>query len=238
MEVKNYTAGEHCVISDSAVIGKGTVIGSFVTIYENSVIGENVRIDDGAIIGKSPMKSLMSATTAVHELSPAEIADGAMIGAYAVIYKSAKIGANCLVADLATVREDVTIGEKTVIGRNATIENKTTVGSFTKIQTNAYITAFSSVGSHCFVAPGVVTSNDNYAGRDKERLDKFKGVTLEDGARIGAGATILPGIKILRDGFVAAGAVVTKDVPQKMIVAGNPARILKEVPYGQLLENN
>ena len=58
------------------------------------------------------------------------------------------------------------------------------------------------------------------------------------GSRIGVNATILPGKVIDKDGTVAAGAVVTKDVPAKTIVAGNPAKLFSEVPEPQLMENN
>jgi serine O-acetyltransferase len=121
--------------------------------------------------------------------------------------------------------------------KRTTVENFCKVGSNCKIQTNVYITAYSEIEDDVFIAPCVVTSNDNYAARSKERFNHFKGVTVKKGGRIGAGAVILPGKVINEDGFVAAGSVVTKDVPSKTIVAGNPAKELKEVPEDQLLKN-
>ena len=93
------------------------------------------------------------------------------------------------------------------------------------------------VGDDCFIGPCVVTSNDNYVGRTKARFAAFRGVTVLNGGRIGAGAVILPGKTIGEDGLVAAGSVVTHDVPPKRIVAGNPARVLRAVAPEQLLEN-
>ena len=87
------------------------------------------------------------------------------------------------------------------------------------------------------MAPCVATSNDNFVGRTKERFDNFKGVIIQKGARIGVNATILPGKTIEEDSLVAAGALVTKDVPSKKIVAGMPAKEIRDVPEEQLLEN-
>jgi UDP-2-acetamido-3-amino-2,3-dideoxy-glucuronate N-acetyltransferase len=88
-----------------------------------------------------------------------------------------------------------------------------------------------------FIAPGVVTSNDNFAARSKERYKHFKGVTIKKGGRVGAQATILPGKVINEEAFIAAGSVVTKDVGARQIVVGSPAKFLKDVPEDQLLEN-
>lgn len=142
-----------------------------------------------------------------------------------------------LIADLAVIREDVTIGNRTIIGKGATIENFCKVGSNCKIQTNVYLTAYSEIEDYVFMAPCVVTSNDNYAARSKERFNHFKGVTIKKGGRIGAGAVVLPGKVINEDGFAAAGSVVTKDVENATIVVGSPAKKFKDVPEDQLLKN-
>ncbi len=119
-----------------------------------------------------------------------------------------------------------------------TIENYCKIGSRNKFETNSYITAYSEIGNYCFVAPCVATSNDNYMARDKERFKHFKGITMQDGARIGVNATILPGKTIAADAMVAAAAVVSRDVPAGTIVLGSPARAWGEVPETQLLKNN
>ena len=89
----------------------------------------------------------------------------------------------------------------------------------------------------CFVAPEVSFTNDNFLGRTKERFKFHKGVTLKRGARVGANATVLPGRCVGSDALVAAGSVVTHDVPERRIVCGVPARELRDVPADQLLEN-
>ncbi|WP_408955110.1 DapH/DapD/GlmU-related protein [Natroniella sp. ANB-PHB2] len=234
---ENVTVGDFTVIQDGVEIGDNVIIGNNVVIHQGSKIGSNIRIDDNTVIGKQPMKAVTSAVSDDKLQPPCEISDGCLIGANTVIYAGCKIGEKCLVADQASIRENVEIGDKTIIGRAVAVENHCSIGSYCKLETNVYITAYSEVEDHCFIAPGVTTSNDNFAGRSEERYDHFKGVTVKEGGRIGAGATILPGKVIEEDGFVAAGSVVTKDVESKKIVAGTPAKEFGNVPEDQLLEN-
>jgi UDP-2-acetamido-3-amino-2,3-dideoxy-glucuronate N-acetyltransferase len=233
----NVSWGKFVVIEDDVIIGDNCVIGHNVVIHKGTVIGDNVRIDDNTVIGKKPMRAVNSIFKDDKELPPAKIGDGCLIGAGVIIYCGCEIGENTLVADLSTIRENVTIGSKTIIGRGVAVENFCKVGSNCKLETNVYLTAYSEVEDYVFIAPGVVTSNDNFAARSKERYKHFKGVTIKKGGRVGAQATILPGKVINEDGFVAAGSVVTKDVESAKIVAGNPARFLKDVPEDQLLKN-
>lgn len=234
---ENVVIGEYAVIGDNVIIGSECIVGHHVVIHSGTIIGKNVRIDDFTCIGKSPMKALNSAVTEGGLPLPARIDDDVIIGTGAIIYSGSEIAYGCMIADTAVVREDVIIGQKTIVGRGATVENKTTIGSCVKIQTNAYITAYSAIEDNCFIAPCVVTSNDNFAGRTQERFYKYKGVTVKKGGRIGAGAVILPGKTVNEDAFVGAGSVVTKDVESKKIVVGNPARIVADVPIEQLLNN-
>lgn len=233
----NVQFGKFVVVEDNAVIGDNCLIGSNVVIHAGSYIGNNVRIDDNTVIGKLPMRSINSIFKDKKENKPCRIEDGCLIGAGVIIYCNCNIGNDTLIADLSTIREDVKIGQKTIIGRGVAIENYCTIGSNCKIETNAYITAYSDLGDNVFIAPGVVTSNDNYAARSKERFGKFKGVTVKKGGRIAAQSTILPGVIIEEDGFVGAGSVVTKNVPNKKIVVGNPAKMFRDVPEDQLLKN-
>ena len=83
----------------------------------------------------------------------------------------------------------------------------------TTIQAEAYITAYSTLEEHVFIAPCVVTTNDNFMGRTEARHDLIAGPTIRRGARVGGGAVLCPGIEIGEEAFVGAGAVVTKDVP-------------------------
>ncbi|CEH30671.1 UDP-3-O-(3-hydroxymyristoyl) glucosamine N-acyltransferase [Aneurinibacillus migulanus] len=233
----NITFGKNTIIEDSVVLGENVTIGHNVIIYEGSVIGDNVIIQDNVIIGKQPTKAKNSVLKEVKKNPPVIIGDGCTIGTSSIIYAGAILENDVFVADLATIRERVTVGERTIVGRGVAIENDCTIGRKCKLETNCYITAYSNLGNYVFVAPCVVTSNDNYMARSKERFDKMKGVTVKDGGRIGANAITLPGITIEEDGTVAAGSIVTRDVKKEELVVGIPAKKLRDVPQDQLLRN-
>ncbi|MGG1630936.1 DapH/DapD/GlmU-related protein [Rossellomorea sp. NRS-1567] len=235
--MKPVKVGQNVVIEDGVEFGENVSIGHNVIIYAGTKIGKNVMIQDNAVIGKQPTRAKNSILPEVKKLPPAIIGDGTTLGTSSIIYANAELGEEVFVADLATVRERVTIGKQTIVGRGVSVENDCTVGEKCKLETNCYITAYSNLGNYVFVAPYVVTTNDNYMARSKERYDKFKGVTVKDGGRIGANALILPGKVIHEDGTVAAGSIVSRDVEQETLVVGSPAKPLRKVPDDQLLRN-
>jgi acetyltransferase-like isoleucine patch superfamily enzyme len=205
-------------------------------VHPGTVLGEGVKVLEHAVVGKQPSLSPRS-TTKREELAPAEIGDGTIVSTGAVVFAGTKVGARVILGDQSCVRERVVVGDDVVIGRGTLVENDTTIGAMTKIQAEAYITAYSTLEEHVFVAPCVVTTNDNFMGRTERRHELIKGPTIRRGARIGGGAILLPGVEIGQEAFVGAGAVVTKDVEPRMLVVGNPARVMRAVPEDELLEN-
>ena len=204
------------------------------TVHPGTVLGEGVKVLENAVVGKQPALSPRS-TTKREELPPTEIGDGTIVSTGAIVFAGSRIGARVILGDHSCVRERVTVGDDVVLGRGSLIENDTTVGAMTKIQAEAYITAHSTLEEHVFIAPCVVTTNDNFMGRTERRHDLIEGPTIRRGARVGGGAVLCPGIEIGEEAFVGAGAVVTKDVPPRALVVGNPARVLREVPSEELL---
>ena len=194
-------------------------------VYPGTVLGEGVKVLEHAVVGKQP--TLSPRSTAKREpLPPTEIGDGTVVSTGAIVFAGSKIGARVILGDQSCVRERVTIGDDVVVGRGSLIENDTTIGALTKIQADAYITAYSTLEDNVFIAPCVVTTNDNFMGRTERRHELIAGPTIRRGARIGGGAVLCPGIEIGEEAFVGAGAVVTKDVPARMLVVGNPARVV------------
>jgi hypothetical protein len=229
--------GDNVVIEADVTVGEGCVLGHNVVIRTGSRLGSHVTVGDNTAIGRRPMRSIRSGLPPVTDCGVCRIADDVQIGCGCVLYAGVSIGRQVMVADLATIREAVTIGEQTIVGRGVAIENRCAIGKRCKLETNAYITAYSLLEDDVFVAPMVATSNDNYMARGNDRFKHFKGVTVKRGGRIGVNATILPGRTVDEQGVVAAGSVVTHDVPARVIVAGNPAHVFRSVPEDQLLEN-
>jgi len=205
-------------------------------VYPGTVLGEGVKVLENAVVGKQP--SLSPRSTAKREpLPPTVIGDGTIVSTGAVVFAGSRVGARVILGDQSCVRERVTVGDDVVIGRGSLVENDTTIGAMTKIQAEAYITAYSTLEEHVFIAPCVVTTNDNFMGRTERRHELIKGPTIRRGARVGGGAILCPGIEIGEEAFVGAGAVVTKDVEPRMLVVGSPARVLRPVAEDELLEN-
>jgi acetyltransferase-like isoleucine patch superfamily enzyme len=209
-------------------------IADTAVVYAGVELGEDVVIGDYAVVGKQPVLGPRS-TAAREELPPLVVGDGARILAGAIVFAGSRLGEGVIVGDQACVRERCELAEEVVIGRGAFVENDVVVGARTKIQANAYVTAYSLLEEDVFVAPCVVTTNDNSMGRTEERHAQRKGPTIRRGARIGGGAALLPGIEIGEEAFVGAGAVVLADVPARAVVVGNPARQIREVRPEELL---
>ena len=194
-----------------------------------------MKILEHAVVGKQP--TLSSRSTAKRDpLPPTVVGDGTVVSTGAVVFAGSEIGARVILGDQSCVRERVRIGDDVVIGRGSLVENDTTIGARTKIQAGAYITAYSTLEEEVFIAPCVVTTNDNFMGRTEARLALMKGPTIRRGARVGGGVILCPGVEIGEEAFIGAGAVVTKDVPPRKIVYGNPARVHGDVPPEQLLK--
>ena len=203
-------------------------------VAPGTVLGEGVVVHDGAIVGKQPVLSPRS-TASREPQPPAELGDGTVIAQGATVFAGTKLGKRVLLGDGACVREHCVIGDDVVIGHGSLVENGTVIGARTKIQALAYVTAYSTVEEDVFIAPCVVTTNDNYMGRTEKRHAERRGPTIRRGARIGGGAVLCPGIEIGEEAFVGAGAVVTRDVPPRVVVVGSPARVLRNVPSEELL---
>jgi acetyltransferase-like isoleucine patch superfamily enzyme len=205
------------------------------TVYEGTVLGEGVKVLENAVVGKQPTLSPRS-TAKRDPLPPTTIGAGTVVSTGAIVFAGSTIGESIILGDQSCVRERVAVGDDVVLGRGSLIENDTTVGARTKIQAEAYVTAYTTLEEDVFIAPCVVTTNDNYMGRTEKRLALMKGPTVRRGARVGGGAILCPGIEVGEEAFVGAGAVVTKDVPPRSVVVGSPARVLREVPPEELLD--
>jgi acetyltransferase-like isoleucine patch superfamily enzyme len=208
-------------------------VHSTAIVYPGTVLGDGVKVLEHAVVGKQPVLSPRS-TASREPLPPTELGDGTVVSTGAIVFAGSSIGARVILGDQSCVRERVTIGDDVVLGRGCLVENDTTVGAMSRIQADAYLTAYSTLEELVFIAPCVVTTNDNFMGRTERRHELIEGPTIRRGARIGGGAVLCPGVEIGEEAFVGAGSVVTQDVPARTVVVGNPARVLREVPEDEL----
>ncbi|MCS1352252.1 acyltransferase [Mechercharimyces sp. CAU 1602] len=229
--------GEHVVIEEGVVIGAHTSIGHHVVILAGTKIGEGVTIADHTVLGRYPRPSKTSTARQDADLPTLKIGNGVIIGSGSVLYRGSLLAQDVMVGDLATIRERCEVGERVTVGRGVTLENDVSIGAHSKIQSNAYITAYTSVEDYVFIAPCVITTNDDYMGRTEERFQFVKGPHIKRGARVGGGVTLLPGVTVAEESFIAAGAVVTRDTESGMVYMGVPAKPVRAVPAAEKIQS-
>jgi acetyltransferase-like isoleucine patch superfamily enzyme len=219
------------VLGAGVEIGEGVSFGAHVVVHDGTVIGDGCQIEDGVVLGKAPRLAGRPAP----DLPPLRLGSRVTVCAGAVVYAGTEIGDGAIVGDQAQVRERTAIGERTVIGRGAGIDNDVRIGARVKVQSQVYVTAFSVVEDDVFLGPGASTTNDDTMGRHGPEY-ALRGATIRRAARIGGSAVLVPGVEVGEEAFVAAGAVVTNDVPPRAFVMGVPARQVREVADVELLE--
>jgi acetyltransferase-like isoleucine patch superfamily enzyme len=214
----------------SKAIHKDVMLEGKCIILGRTKIGPNTIIGEGSIIGypiKANIKELIRLRKEVNWLKYDEVSAGAIIGENSIIrsgtiiYEHVDIGDNFEGGHWILIRENTTIGKNVRIGTNTVIDGHVKIGDNVNIQTAVYIPPKCVIEDDVFIAPRVCFTNDKYP--PSKRLC---GVTVKRGAVLGANCTLISGITIGENAVVAAGAVVTKDVPSNVVVAGVPARII------------
>ena len=202
------------------------MIDRSVRIYGDSKIGKNPIIMENVIIGFPTTDILKKQNWQSMKFKGARIGDNAIIRSNTVIYCNVEIGDNFVTGHNVVIRENTKIGNNVLVGTNAVIEGETTIGNNVSIQSNVYIPRRTIIEDYVFIGPNAVLTNDKYPLRKDYEL---RGPIIRRGATIGANSVILPSVEIGEGAFVAAGALVTKDVPPWKLAIGFPARI-KDLP--------
>lgn len=210
------------------------VRGQNVTIHEGTVLGRGCVVEDGVVLGKVP-KLARGSAAAGRPVEPLRIGERVTICAGAVVFAGATIGDEAILGDQSYVRERAVVGAGTVVGRGSAVDNDVTIGERVRIQTNVYITAGTVVEDDVFLGPCAMTTNDDTMNRHDSSY-ALRGAVLRRACRIGGGAVLTPGVEVGEEAFVAAGAVVTRDVPARAVVMGVPARQVRDVAGEELLE--
>jgi acetyltransferase-like isoleucine patch superfamily enzyme len=233
-ELSSSELGQGLLVGTGVELGRGLTIGANVVIHDGVVVGDGCVIEDGVVLGKTPKLSARSAAVG-RESGPLVIDPEAVVCAGAVVFSGARIGRGTIVGDQAHVRERAVIGAESMIGRGSAIGNDTTLGDRVRVQTMVWITAHSVVEDDVFIGPGVTTTNDDSMSRVRAAELPRHGPTLRRACRVGGGVVLLPGVTVGEEAFVAAGAVVTRDVPARSIAMGVPARVVGRVSDDELL---
>jgi UDP-2-acetamido-3-amino-2,3-dideoxy-glucuronate N-acetyltransferase len=222
------------VIHEGARIGAGSTVGAGAVVHAGTVVGEECVIEDGVVLGKRP-RLRPGSSAAGGELASLVLEAGVTVCCGAVVYAGAHVAARTIIGDQAQVRERSSIGTGSVVGRGSSVDFDVQIGDRVLIQTSVYVTGGSVIEDDVFLGPGVLTTNDNTMGRHP-RGEPLQGPRFRRACRVGGGAVLVPGVVIGEEAFVAAGALVTKNVGDREVVIGVPARVVRRVPDEDLIE--
>ena len=216
-----------------------TYIHRSAKLYGSSSVGESSTVLENVILGY-PQHSILTGITASgkdieeYDIPGSIIGDNAFIRAGSTLFSNVKAGNNFKTGHNAMIRENTVIGDNVLVGTNVIIDGNVTIGNNVSIQGNVYIPTDVTIEDNVFIGPCAVLANDRYPIRGEYHPE---GPTLKKGASIGANATLIPGVEIGEGAMVAAGALVTKDVPAWKLAIGCPANII-ELPEKLQQVNN
>ncbi|MBW2975797.1 N-acetyltransferase, partial [Candidatus Woesearchaeota archaeon] len=158
------------------------------------------------------------------------IGQNSVIRAFSIIYAGNKIGDDFQTGNYAMVREDNKIGNNVSIGSKSIVEHHVTIEDDVRVHSQVFIPEFCVLKKGCWLGPNVVLTNTLHPlCKEAKKCLKKTPVIIGENAKIGANSTILPGVKIGSNAVVGAGSVVVKDVPENKVVAGNPAKVIKDI---------
>lgn len=176
-------------------------------------IGSGAEIDEDVILGYPSGRSIQRGDVLIGR--------HARIRSGSVIYQSVTIGNHFQSGHHVVIREENQIGDSVSIWTHTVIDYGCRIGSEVKIHSNVYVAQYTILEDGVFVAPGTIFANDRYPVSSH-----LEGPRIKKGARIGVNVTLLPGVVVGEEALVGAGSVVTKNVPDRVVVVGNPARII------------
>lgn len=194
--------------------------------FENATIGEGTLVEPDVMVGFRYHA----------DCGPARVGREGILRKGTIIYGDVTIGDFFQTGHYAVIRAKVEMGDYCTVLNHSALEGVIRFGNGVRIMSHVYIPSRTWFGDNVFVGPGVTFLNDRLPGR-VEVMTTPQGATIEDDVMIGGGCTIMPGITIGERSFIAAGAVVTKDVPAKSFVVGVPGRI-EPLPASLDMPNN
>lgn len=219
-------------------VGENTYIHSSVISYGHNELGSRCVVLEQVILGHPTSDMLVEMREKqkfIHdfEFSGTSLGDNCIIRSGAVLYKNVRIGSFARTGHKILVRENTIIGDHVLVGTNTVIDNDVRIGSYVSMQTNVYVSTGCVIEDCAFLGPNCVLLNDKYPIRTGGPLTP---VVIRRGATIGGSATLLPGVTVGEGAMVGAGATVTRDVPPWHLAIGTPAAF-SELPAELKVQN-
>ncbi len=231
--------GERCVVEGgSNILGdvklsKTAWVGMNVTIYGPAEVGEGSYIGSNSIIGYPTRNELQKALESADfdwkltRSTQVRMGRNVSLRSNCILYTDTSVGSDARFGHNVLLRENVSVGDSSLIGTNVIVDGDCSIGRNVSVQTGVYISRYSTIEDHVFLGPNCVLLNDRFLSRKETRLI---GPTIKKWASVGGNAAIMAGIVVGEGAAVGAGAVVARDVPPRTVVAGVPAKFLKEIP--------
>ncbi|MDH5374407.1 MAG: acetyltransferase [Candidatus Bathyarchaeota archaeon] len=223
------------------ITGKNVKIGKNVKTEKNVVIHDDVEISDDAIIEHNVVLGYNNLTHLRPEYKNkplvTKIGKNVLIRPNSVVYAGSLIGEHSMINQNVVLREFTEIGHHSSIGSLCMCEGYTKIGNYTTVHSQVHLTAKMIIEDYVFIGPLAGTANGYRVGYFRDIKGTEKGPHVKYGAIIGAHALLLPGVTIGEQAIVAAGAVVTKDVPDFKVVMGVPAKIVRDIKDDERLSS-
>lgn len=205
------------------------------SVHPTAIVHPNVTLGEGTIVGEfcvvgAPPKGVEPGE------QPTVIGPGSVLRSHTVVYAGNQIGSGFQTGHGALIREANRIGARVSIGSHSVVEHHVEMHDGVRVHSGAFIPEYCLLEEDAWVGPHVVFTNALHPMCSRAK-DCLRGPRLRRGAKIGANATLLPDIEVGEMALVGAGSVVVHDVPARMVVAGNPARVVRSIdlltcPYG------
>ncbi len=192
-----------------------------ILVYPNVEIGEGSVLEPPLILGKPPRGKKPGELRLV-------IGRGAIVRPFTTIYAGSVIGDDFQTGQCVSIREDNEIGRGVSIGTSAILEFGNRIGDGSRIHSGCFL-EMTIIEDQVFVGPRVVFTDDPHPMGCPHYKECLGGVRVRSLAKIGANCTLLPGVVIGTHSLIGAGSVVVRSIPDRVVAAGNPAKVIKGI---------